>query len=103
LLLSLTVMGAPFADELICEDTIEQVLHYFLFFGAFDQVLDPVDEHIEELVDISLNHRVNRLSIDVLKRKAELLRVEVLLLDFLKCAKDSLDLVEDIGRFSLRD
>ena len=96
-------MRTSFADELICEDSIEQVLHYFLFFGAFDKVFNPVDEHIEELIDISLNHRVYRLSIYVLKRKAELLGVEVLLLDFLKCAKDSLDLVQDVGCFSLCD
>ena len=60
LLLTLTVVRASPADELIREVAIEQVLHDFLLLCALDQVLDSVDQHVEELVDVSLHHRVDR-------------------------------------------
>lgn len=101
LLLSFAVVRTPLADEFVGEDAKEEVLHDFFLLCPFDQVLDAVDQHVKELVDVTLDHRVDRRPIDVFKGQAEFLRVEVLLLKLLEGAKDAFKLVHDVGVFGL--
>ena len=83
-------------DQFVCEASVEEVLHDLLLFRAFDEVLNSVDQHVEELVYVLLNVGVNRTSIDVLECEAELLWIEILLLKFHQCPEDPLDLVDDV-------
>ena len=76
-------MGASFANELVRKHSIEQILHHFLFLGAFDKVFYPIDEHIKEFVYVPLDHWVDRRTVNVLKSKAELFGIKVLLFQFL--------------------
>ena len=57
---ALAIVRAALADEFVGEDAVEEVLHDFLLLGALDQVFDPIDQHVKELVDISLNHWIYR-------------------------------------------
>ena len=58
-LFALCVMWAALADELISEAAIEEVLHDLLLLGTLNQVLNPVDQHVEELVNVSLHHWID--------------------------------------------
>ena len=72
-------MRTTLADELVCVDSVEEVLHDLLLFRSLNKVLDPVDQHVEEFIDVFLDHRVNWRSVDVFKRHAKLFGVEILL------------------------
>jgi hypothetical protein len=65
--------------QFIRELTIEQVLHYFFFFSALSQLFNSVNQHDEEFVDVFLNSRVNRSSVNIFECLTELFRVVVLL------------------------
>ena len=76
---SLTVVRTSLANELISEYSLEKILDDFLFIFAFNEILNFVNHHGKEFFHISLNHRVDWLTINVFESTAELLRIVVLL------------------------
>jgi len=87
---------AALADELVCKHTLEQVLDDSVLFLSLDQVLYAVHGHVEELVDVLLDHGVERGPVDVFEGKAEALWIEVLLLYLHEAAENSLQLVQHV-------
>jgi hypothetical protein len=80
-LLSLGVVGATLANELVCKNALIQVLDHFLFLLSLHEGFNPINGHVEEFIDILLDHGINGRAINVLESHAELLGIEVLSLD----------------------
>jgi hypothetical protein len=51
---------AALANELVSKDTLIEVLDYFLLFLPFNKCLNSINGHIEEFIDILLDHGINR-------------------------------------------
>ncbi len=89
-------MRAAFADELVGEDALEQILDHLVLFLALDQVFHSVHRHVKELVHVFLDHRIDWAAVNVLESRAEVLRVEILSLNFHEPTKDHFELVQYI-------
>jgi len=95
-LFALALVRAVFADHLIRECSIEQVLHDLLFFGTFNQVFNLVNQRVEEFIDVFLDSRVDRAAINVLECFTKLFGIVVLFLQVHQAAKDAFDLIQNI-------
>lgn len=86
-------MRAAFADQLVGENSKQQIFYNSFFFRILSEVFESVNQHVEKLVAIFLDPRINRTSVNVFERLAEILRVEVLLLQLHQRTENSFHLV----------
>lgn len=89
-------MRTVYTEQLISKHTLEKIVHDLLLFGSLNKSLNPIHEHLKELINIFLDHWIDRWSIDILKGFTEFLRVKVLLFHFHQAAKYALNLVQHI-------
>lgn len=92
-------MRTVFADELVGQHTLEEVVDCLLLNSAFDQTFNSIHKHVEELINIFLHIWINRLAIEVFKRLTELLWVKVLFLNFHQATKYAFNLIKNIFVF----
>lgn len=89
-------MRTVFANNLIGILPSEVLINCVFLWTAFDESLEPVHEHVEELISIHLLQHINRLSFPILESMAESLRIEVHFLAHTKRTKEQLDLKKHI-------
>ena len=94
-------MWTSLANQLICENAIEQVFHHSLFLGPLYHAFDSINKHVEELIHVFLNSWIDWTTINIIESLAELLRVVVLLLKLHQSAENTFNLVEGVFRFGL--
>jgi hypothetical protein len=95
-LFSLRIMRAALANEFISQHSLEKILDDFLFFFAFDKILDSIHGHIEEFIDIFLDHGIDGTAVDVLESSAEVFGVKILTLDLHEPAEYHLELMQNV-------
>ena len=91
----LALVLALLADDLVADLPPEHVFDQVLLRQRLQQVLHLVHEVHEELVDVLLLDRIDRLPVPVLIRVAEALGVVRLLLGLLQVREQQLELVQD--------
>ena len=71
-------------------------MHYFLFFGAFDECFYPVGKHAKELRHVFLDQQVDWAAINIFESSTELFRIKVLLFNFHQPSENALHLIESV-------
>lgn len=71
-------------------------MHYFLFFGAFNECFYPVGKHTKELRHVLLDQQIDWAAINIFESSTELLRIKVLLFNFHQPSKNALHLIERV-------
>lgn len=80
-------VAAVLADSQTGHLTLEGILAQVLLWGVFERLLETVKSHVQELLGILLHSHIDRLSVELLKREAEICRVILLTIRHLKEAE----------------